>query len=42
MGNHRNGNYIGGGIMTYCGETIINGTLYSVFMTDDGRMIYLP
>lgn len=28
--------------MTYGGETIINGTLYSVFYTEDGRVIYLP
>ena len=42
MGNHRNGNYVEGGTMIYCGETIIDGTLYSVFVTEDGRTIYLP
>lgn len=29
-------------IMTYLGEAVIDGTLFSVFMTDDGRVVYLP
>lgn len=32
----------GGDRMTYLGECVIDGTLYSMFMQSDGSIIYLP
>lgn len=31
-----------GGKMIYLGEAVIDGSLFSVFSTEDGRIIYLP
>lgn len=31
-----------GEIMTYLGECVIDGTMYSVFALEDGRIIYVP